>query len=205
MITILQTIIYPRLLLSVGILTKLSNGELNSQTKLSEGIKRLVQVSYFKPTKVVEEEPILPLDEKIEGTEVEPLKEKEKLSVEKVEEVIAVVEEPEPPVLAGLRTSLQDLREAVSKSPSSILPTDPSPGVSNHKVDLSNSLTVLNDYIMTEKHASLNSAYRSYGLAAAPALAGVEKPKTVAEAVSGLKTEIRVVKGMFFICFASTT
>lgn len=142
---------------------------------------------------MVEEQSPVILDEKIE---VEPSKEKENVIVEKVEEVI-VVEPDEPPVLAELRSSLQSLKEVISKSPSSIIPTGPTPGISNHKVDLSNSLTVLNDYIMTEKHASLNSSYRSYGLAAAPTLAGGEKPKTVAEAVSGLKTEIRVVKGMF--------
>lgn len=190
------------MLIKVEILTKLHSSEVINQSNLLERIKKLSKATYFS----LLSKDVAPLNddessEKVE--EVEVTKEIIKVVEEdkSLEEVKEVVDEPVK-ILEPLRLSLKELAEAVSQSPASNTKITPLPGISNHKVDLAKSLTTLNDYILAEKQSSLTSTYRSYGLGSSSSSANTEKPKTVAEAVSSLKTEIRVVKGKLFLSFS---
>lgn len=144
-----------------------------------------------------------------ESSKKQEAKDGQKEAVEGDQSVEGEATTTEDEVLSDPPRILQDLQQSLNTLSSSILTaqdlkingTLAAPAPLRTSDALMSSLDTLNTYITTETHASVSSAYRAYGLAAAPVNANPDKPKTVSEAVTSLKTEIRVVKGKIFVIF----
>lgn len=198
---------YPRLCLTVGILTRLASSEILLHTKLLDGVRHLIQTTRFNSVPRVKPEKDgadIAVSEDLGVTsEKEEADVKQKEPVEGVQTVEGEATTPEDEILSDPPRILRELQLSLSILTSSLLAAqDPeikatlaTPAPIRTSDALTSSLNTLNDYITTETHASVSSAYRAYGLAAAPVSASPDKPKTVSEAVTSLKTEIRVVKG----------
>lgn len=239
-----QRFIYPRLVLKVGIITRLTSGHLASYDNLLCKLRDLVAgpgYSLLAPNASSEASEAGGEEERQTGAAAPAA---EGLGAGKAAEAVAegassggkeggekagdiddsatkADDAPPPPqILAPLQCSIQALSTAIAAShPSPPSPSTPAtslyaatpsstsaPPPSRPSEGLSQSLSALSEYLVTQTYASTSPAYRSYGLVASgsvPGSVGAEK-KSLPEAISNFKIEVRAVKGSLLLPLHST-
>lgn len=118
-----------------------------------------------------------------------------------VDSIEPETEDPPPSIFEPLQRSLESLASLASTStaPNRLILANPAKwagmsGSTGAERDLNQSLTTLTEYIEAESFASTSAAYRAYGVGTPVGVSNEQK--TIYDAVSNFKTEIRALKGM---------